>query len=425
MNNKGFTLVELLAVLVIVASLATIAVVSVNPTINNVKGNYYKTLESNLKISAASYFDDNRTKKPNKDNLCSCIKIVENINEEEENCFKVTEVEYKKYFDKILDSDGKRTCTNTKIYIKRTSNGTYDYLPILNCKDYKTINSNENNYINDYCSLKNNQNFNNESFNITLLNENSTTSYPIITNEKDSVWIDKNISAKIIYKESCNELKLFKDSILYNSNTNNEINVLLTESGTYYIKAYDNGGNILATGKFIVNIDKNKPKFDILYKESFELEGSKYDYVNSLINIEEESGINKVNWKLYSSYNGGYRLIDSLETSSINYRNNGLTSDKYRLEISAIDNANNTSDKKIIEFYIYRTIQLVDEENTNLIYDNKFPVIDGFNMNSIKELPVPEKQGSVFIGWYDSNGRLIQNHSVSDELITKLYARWS
>ncbi len=60
LNNKGFTLVEVLAVVVILSILATIMVPTVSHIINQNKENNYKNIEKSILNAAKMYVSDNR-----------------------------------------------------------------------------------------------------------------------------------------------------------------------------------------------------------------------------------------------------------------------------------------------------------------------------------------------------------------------------
>lgn len=61
MNNKGFTLVELLATIVLLAVITTIAVPSIMGISNNVKKNMLDTKKNLMKENAKLYGEDNLT----------------------------------------------------------------------------------------------------------------------------------------------------------------------------------------------------------------------------------------------------------------------------------------------------------------------------------------------------------------------------
>lgn len=64
MNNEGFTLVELLAVIVIIALLSSIAIISYTTFVNNIREKVYKTYEDTMKSSAEMYLIDNPNEIP-------------------------------------------------------------------------------------------------------------------------------------------------------------------------------------------------------------------------------------------------------------------------------------------------------------------------------------------------------------------------
>ena len=61
-NNKGFTLIELIATIALLAIIAIISFVSINGVINQSKVNNCESLEMNIKTAAKEYVSDNRYK---------------------------------------------------------------------------------------------------------------------------------------------------------------------------------------------------------------------------------------------------------------------------------------------------------------------------------------------------------------------------
>ena len=60
LNNKGFSLIEILAVVVIVAVVSTIGIVSVRRLIDNSKRHFYDTQEKQIVLAAQAYANDNK-----------------------------------------------------------------------------------------------------------------------------------------------------------------------------------------------------------------------------------------------------------------------------------------------------------------------------------------------------------------------------
>ena len=107
MKDKGFTLVELLAAMVILALLIFIGTMTVSNIFDNTKDNYYKSLENTLNIAGNEYFSDNRADRPIDDyNFVDMETLVEH-----------------EYMDELTTYDGKDKCSNeTGVYIYNDGN---------------------------------------------------------------------------------------------------------------------------------------------------------------------------------------------------------------------------------------------------------------------------------------------------------------
>lgn len=60
LDNKGFTLVEVIAVVVIISVLSLLIVPSISGLLNRSKDNSYKDLKSSIILSCEEYINDNR-----------------------------------------------------------------------------------------------------------------------------------------------------------------------------------------------------------------------------------------------------------------------------------------------------------------------------------------------------------------------------
>ncbi len=123
-NNKGFTLVELLATIAIIGIMSGIAVMSVSRILNNAKQKYYSSLRSTIISASKSYYGDHRTLLPAKKNEGREIPIQ-------------TLIKYK-YLSEVVDYSKKKCDYNdTKIKVTRISADKYTYEVQLSCPGIK------------------------------------------------------------------------------------------------------------------------------------------------------------------------------------------------------------------------------------------------------------------------------------------------
>ena len=64
MNKRGFTLLELLATIIILGLLTTIVIAGILPLLNRGNNEYYATQEEMLVLAARDFFTDYRSRLP-------------------------------------------------------------------------------------------------------------------------------------------------------------------------------------------------------------------------------------------------------------------------------------------------------------------------------------------------------------------------
>lgn len=121
MNKKGFTLVELLTVIVLIALVSGIGVVSYEHFIAGGNNKYYEILEDTIELAGSDYFTDHRDKIPYNDET-SEVSLGDLVDS--------------KYIEPVKDSKG-NTCEEGHLYARRV-NGHLIYEVCLECDNYQS-----------------------------------------------------------------------------------------------------------------------------------------------------------------------------------------------------------------------------------------------------------------------------------------------
>ena len=117
-QKRGFTMIELLAVLVILGIIMVIAVPSVVSYLQGARNDYYDQLEESVKTVGQEYFSDHRSLMPRENGQIFSVDIQDLITEG--------------YTTEILDSDGNDTCTGN-VYVKRLATADFEYHACIQC----------------------------------------------------------------------------------------------------------------------------------------------------------------------------------------------------------------------------------------------------------------------------------------------------
>lgn len=123
-NKKGFSMVELLAVITILGILAAISIISVQRILEKAKNEYYQKQKNNLIMAAQSYV---KSSKENQPKILGQLKTV-----------TLKELKDNKYIDKVVDYS-KKACDPIKTYVDifyHDMNEDYEYTAYLKCPGY-------------------------------------------------------------------------------------------------------------------------------------------------------------------------------------------------------------------------------------------------------------------------------------------------
>ena len=135
-NNKGFSMVELLAVIVILGVISTIGIVSIIKMVDNSKKNYYINQEKQIVLAAQSYVNDNRHLLPKTVGSITVITLKEL---REKNYIKEEIVDQNKnkcYEEKHTKKDkngNEIELEGSRVEVYKASKTDYKYVGYLEC----------------------------------------------------------------------------------------------------------------------------------------------------------------------------------------------------------------------------------------------------------------------------------------------------
>jgi prepilin-type N-terminal cleavage/methylation domain-containing protein len=356
MKDKGFTLVELLAAMVILALLIFIGTMAVSNIFDNTKDNYYKSLENTLNIAGNEYFSDNRADRPIDDyNFVDMETLVDH-----------------EYMDELTTYDGKDKCSNeTGVYIYNDGDENR-YEACLVCGEYKSEGT--------YCNGTKIG-----TIHITgNINDKNGPAYNPLLSYSGTKWI--NASNVWIHFNLTDEGVHVSKYTIYNANGNstvgdctasgNKCSMNFQKTGSYYVEAFDGSNKVGNRKYFNVKFDNTPPTMDLKnLNTEFLLYNDKivFDYENEVININDDNGYKEVKYTLTRyNPNGNENIAKDKDIKDLDFKiKESLQSGKYDLYITVTDFAGNKATQKNthITFYIKYNVDLQYFDNKDNRHD--------------------------------------------------------
>lgn len=288
LKNKGFTLVELLATIIILGLLVSIAYVSVSSILNSGDDSYYESQENMLVLAGREYYADHRSELPKEIGDTSNVSLETLV---EEN-----------YIEQITDKDG-NNCDNDNsgVTVQKITEKDFQYYGTLICGAYQT---------------------------------NSDKAKPAISFDPNKKSSENPITVTMKVTDN-KEVKSYryvitKDGEEYQDSGyqtyNGDVTINLTELGLYKITGYaiDSSGNTAnrSSGQYSIykgidcskvsissNVDENSSTKDI--SVSFKLPSNTY-------RVELSKKINGGEYESIGSYMGNTIPNVVLDTEGIN-----------------------------------------------------------------------------------------------------------
>ena len=371
-NKKGFTLVEVLVVIVIIALLGGIGVVGYQTFFKTGEERYFDSVESNVLLAANDYFTDHR------DQLPTGNEVIE---------IGLNDLVVDKYVEPIKDSQG-NVCdlTNAKIYAYRENN-KYVYEMCLKCGNYaskgKYCENDERNIIHMTAITKSTK----KNYVLTSYNSAEYTSdenvLVTLSMENNNVKKYEATNTKTNTKKSCNA-------------TNKSCTLDISESGTYKVAAYDGEGNVLATNQYFnVKISRNGPKYTLNIEKKYQITKAECSSNKTTKRVKVTIVKDNINEEYdFIEYTLNGKKYSNIHTLTLDLGD--LASDHYVLEVAVYNFAGEVT-RTPVEFDVTYLINMTydDEEREGSARDPNAPreheVVKGYNYNYLSSLPEKKK----------------------------------
>lgn len=117
-NKRGFTLIEVLAVIVVLAIIITIAVPAISMLIKKQRKNYYEAEDQNVKLATQDYFNTNRNLRPTGVYGRVTVDLGTLVGDD--------------FIDQVVDADDKKSCSGYGMAVN-TGNKNYEYYTCIKC----------------------------------------------------------------------------------------------------------------------------------------------------------------------------------------------------------------------------------------------------------------------------------------------------
>ena len=344
-KQLGFTLVEILAVIVILGILSGVAIGGYSAYIKKAKKNYYIAQEKLLTQSGRDFYNDNKGKMPQASGEESCVTLNTLIN------FK--------YIDKVFDYN-KKVCNGdkSKACVKKLSNTNNLYYSYLNCGNEFTSVEYKNPELQFSLTEGNIASRDNEEYKLIMtVNDTATKN---ASQENYGVASYRYVIYKKYSGENNNDLVYYDTGWKSVKGKNQEkvvVNINLDSDGTYYVRgwAYNWGGKE-ANGKS----GEVTLRFKLDCKNQIEFSADNYvqnTWTNSNIDtlITKKGGVNKFDVSLENTdvdtnsvTNTNLVIGHKKRDKNINITSNG----KNKLKVICYDSNNNTDTTESIYYQI-------------------------------------------------------------------------
>lgn len=387
-DKKGFTLIEILAVFLILAIIGGAVVLSYTRFFKSGEEDYYHNLESSILLAGNDYYTDHRDELPMGGTHSEVL---------------LTTLMEEKYIEEVKDTKG-NVCTEGKVIAYRDNNNYKYEACLIDCGEYSSSGY--------YCS-------GNEDYKIKLEGRTSesgetyviTDSYvkaKYVNNENIIVTISMDYANVTIYKIYDSKNNLYKNC--EDIKDGNTCEVEIDKSGTYNVVAY-NGNEKLASRYMSIKIAGDGPLFHLEGETKYIL--NQTECSNNIrtkrikVNIVPDTTGEEYKSISYKIDNGDYQELDNLTIED------DLESGHHIVEVIITNHADQER-SETFEFDVAYVINLVYEvDNTK----EEHEVVYNKNYNYLNNLPTEKMINNVNVpvGWFKDTNQVYQTTKVEEK----------
>lgn len=369
MKKNGFTLVELLVVILIIGLIGAISVISYRSIFSTAEEKYYNAIESNLLLAGNDYFKDHREALPVGSEYSEVL---------------LTDLIEAKYIEEVKDANG-NTCTNGSVFVYREDD-KFKYVACLRCGEYST----DGKYCNEPVA---------KVITITSKKAGSNTDnyYDVLKSFNSQVYSNgRNI---LVTLKMDSEYSVKKYVIENTKNSSNDLNCIVTsnnsctieveKTGAYRVIAYDNNDKVLSSRYINIKIAKGQPNFDIDILDKYLITkkecNSNINKKNISFNIIKQTNedYESISYQIIKYDGNNQNILETKEPRGLKIEES-LESGKYRVDI-IVKNYSDDNEKMLSkEFVVAYPIDLeYEDDHTTTTHE----VVYGQVYNYLSPLP--------------------------------------
>ena len=404
MKKKGFTLVELLLTIVIIALLGTVSIIGYRFVFSNAENKYYTAIENNMLLAGNDYFEDHREALPIGNDYSEVL---------------LDDLVESKYIESIKDANG-NICTSGAVYVYR-ENDKYKYEACIKCGEYSSSGKYCDNKVSKVIVITSKKKGNTTNDYYDVLKSFNSQVYSNGQNILVTATMD-NLYPVVKYVAVNTKNSTYNPSCLVSSD--NSCTIEIEKTGTYRVVAYDSDNKEISSKYINVKIAKGKPEFSLNMDNKYLINkddctsGNKLKEITIDIIKQTNEDYESVKYQIIK-HNKNEDISSELKEPRGLKITEKLESGHYTIDV-IVKNYSDDNEKMLSrDFDITYLIDIeYDDDHTTITHE----VVKGQVYNFLSSLPLTKTSfgQDVTIKWYKNNYLIDPNVTTVDDDCTHI-----